>query len=326
MNFTELKQNVQNGQWFPVYVIEGEDAYFRKLSVDVIVNAMVSEPSVNLVKFEGEELKDANRFSDLMSSIESFPFLSKRRVTVVSEYYPNQERLKQLNKLFGGGTNESSVLVVVNENRDENVKKINGSCVVDCKKMDKSTIARWIKSKCEQSRVKIELETASLIAEYCLSDMSRISVETEKLICYALKKGEITVSDVMDMVNQDSEYKIYEMTEALAKRQKEKALNIIFEMMDKGETPARLLTSVYNYFRRMLHVAITSMSETETAKVLGIKEFALKKIKQQASSFRKISLKKAVDVLEQADYRYKSGQTDVDGEFYVTLFKILLSE
>ena len=76
----------------------------------------------------------------------------------------------------------------------------------------------------------------------------------------------------------------------------------------------------------MLHVAITSMSETETAKVLGIKEFALKKIKQQASSFRKISLKKAVDVLEQADYRYKSGQTDVDGEFYVTLFKILLSE
>lgn len=128
------------------------------------------------------------------------------------------------------------------------------------------------------------------------------------------------------MVYRDTEYKIYEMTDFIAKKNTGKALEIIFELINKGEPPQKLLTSIYYYFRRLLHVAISSMDDLELSKAFGIKEFAVKKARQQSSYFKKISLKRAVDVLEDADYKFKSGKIDVDQAFYASLFRILLAE
>ena len=104
-----------------------------------------------------------------------------------------------------------------------------------------------------------------------------------------------------------------------------KALEIIFELQNKGEPKQKLLTSIYYYFRKLLHVAISDLSDAELAKVFNVKDFAVKKLKQQAEKFRKISLKKAVDFLAEADYSFKSGKTDIGNQFYLSLFKILLS-
>jgi hypothetical protein len=57
-----------------------------------------------------------------------------------------------------------------------------------------------------------------------------------------------------------------------------------------------------------------------------IKEIAIKKAKEQASKFKITALKKAVDVLEDADFNFKSGKRDITSEFYLSLFKILLNE
>ncbi len=325
LNFADLKKSLIDGNNNSIYVIEGEDAYFRRESAKLLQASLISEPSLNLVKFEGEKLKDEGEFSALISSLTSFPFMSPRRMSVVTEFYPKAERVKSLSKLFTENDLSSSVLVIINEKAEEGLKKLPSVAVVDCKKQESSTLARWIKATCENDGVAIELETAKLLAEYCLCDMARISVETEKLICYALKKGVIDKQDLSDMVFKDSEYKIYEMTDFVAKKQAGKALMVVYEMIDKGETPQRLFVSVYNYFRRLLHVSISSQSDVELAKILGVKEFAVKKAKQQASRFKVVSLKRAVDMLSQADYRFKSGLSNIDDEFYNSLFKILLN-
>ena len=326
MKFVDFKKSLENGEVFPIYLVEGEDAYFRASAQSALKTRLISEPSVNYATFEGENLKDGASFSEFLSSLTCYPFMSERRMTVVSDYYPNKDAVKNISKLYESKEAESSVLVIVNSKTDENLKKLPSVCVVECKKADGATLARWVKGTCERSNVQIDLETASLVAEYCLCDMARISTETEKLISFALDKKFIDKSDVDSLIYRDSEYKIYEMTDYIAKRQINNAVKVVFELLEKGETEQRLLISIYNYFRRLLHVAISSMSEKELADAFSIKEFAIKKAKEQANAFKIVSLKKAVDILEDADYKFKSGKMDLTNEFYNSLFKILINK
>ena len=197
---------------------------------------------------------------------------------------------------------------------------------VDCNRADINTIVKWIGAQFRKEGKSAEKGAYEKIAEYCLLDMTRISTETNKLISYLGEAETLTNEDVELMVSKDTEYKIYELTDFIGNRKNEKALNVIYELLSKGETPHRLISSLYNYFRKLLHLAISDKPLTETANLLGMNEYPAKKAKQQSGYFKKKSLKQAVDILTDTDYKIKSGQIDVDEGFWLSLFKIIMGD
>lgn len=98
---------------------------------------------------------------------------------------------------------------------------------------------------------------------------------------------------------------------------------VINELISKGETAHGIISYVYTYFRRLLHVSISNMDETEIAKSFKVKDYAIKKMKEQAKMFSKRSLKKTVDLLTEIDYKVKSGQADVDEKMWLVVFRIM---
>lgn len=318
MNYTEFKNDLGNGTVFPVYLFEGEDAYFRERGMNLLKNKYVSEPDLNFVTFD-----ESVSVGELLSSLEGFPFMSEKRMTVVREFYPKQEFFKNGLKDYLENPSMSGILVIVNEKPTDVLKKYNSVCIVDCKKADISLLVKWVKAECSTLGVTIDAETAKQLSEYCLCDMTRIETETHKLAAYAGDGGTITSADVDEMVSRDYEYKIYEMTDYIAKKKFDLALSVIKDMTSKGETPQRLIIAIYNYFRKLLHAAISDMSLSEMAKAFGVKEFAAKKTKEQAAMFKKRALKSAVDALTEADYAIKSGRVDADETLYLTIFKIM---
>lgn len=318
MRYTEFKNGLGNGDMFSVYLFEGEDAYFRERGLTLLKNKFVSEPSLNFVSFNGDV-----SIGELLSSLEGFPFMSEKRLTVVREFYPKAEFVKSGLGSFLDNPSPTGIFVVLNEKSCETLKKYSSVCVVDCSKQDVSLIVRWIKAECLKAQVTIDGETAKLLAEYCSLDMTRIETETNKLISYAGDNGVIDKKAVDSMVARDTEYKIYELTDYVAKKKFDLALAVIKDMLSKGETMQRILVSIYNYYRRLLLSAISDKSVSELATAFGVKEFAARKTKEQASMFKKRSLKKAVDVLTDADYRIKSGLNDVDEMAWLSIFKIM---
>ncbi|MBP5466901.1 MAG: hypothetical protein J6Y43_05010, partial [Clostridia bacterium] len=184
-------------------------------------------------------------------------------------------------------------------------------------------IVRWIKATAGAAKVKATDAVCRTIAEYCLSDMTRVKNETEKLIAYAGENGEITEQAVDILVYRDSEYKIYEMTDYIAKKKFDMAISVINDMLAKGDTEAKIIAAVYNYFRRLLFVAISDKPNADTAALLGVKEFAVRKAKEQAAAFKVRALKNAVDRLSDADYAVKSGKMNADDAMWINLFKIM---
>lgn len=317
-SYTEFKNNLENGQSFSVYLFEGEDVFFRERGLKLLVSKFVENPELNLVSLDGE-------FSvgELVAPLNGYPFMSPKRLTVVREFYPKQEHFKSGLKEYLDNPSDCSVLAILNGGACDALKKYQSVCVVDCKKADASLLVKWIKAECGKSSVVIDGETARLLAEYCSFDMTRIETETTKLIAYVGQGGNIDKTALELMVARDSEYKIYEMTDFIGRKKFDKALAIITDMMSKGETPQRIINSIYNYFRRLLHAGISGKGQAELASAFGIKEFAARKIKEQSAMFKKKALKNAVDVLTDVDYKIKSGRLDATEGVFLSVFKIM---
>ncbi|MBQ3115429.1 MAG: DNA polymerase III subunit delta [Clostridia bacterium] len=319
MKYIEFKNQFQDGQSFPVYIFEGEDAFFRQRGLELIKKRYLSEPELNLTNFDGEP-----SVSDLIASLNGYPFMSEKRVTVVKEFYPKQNYFKSGLKDYLDAPSNTAILVILNQNKSDAFKKFDKVCVVDCSKADASILSRWVKGECTRNNVTIDSQTARLLSEYCLSDMTRIEKETEKLVSYAGSGGVIDKNVLDQMVVRDVEYQIYNMTEYIAKKKVDLALAVVTDMLSKGEPAQKILVSVYNYFRRLLLVAISDKTVDEYVTLLGIKDFAVRKAKEQAKMFTKRSLKRAVDMLTDFDYKIKSGLIDVSDAMWLSLFKIMI--
>ncbi len=318
VSFAEFKNQLANGEEFAVYLFEGEDAYFRERGLYLLIKEFVSEPSLNLTNLESD-----CDITELVVSLNGYPFMSKKRLTIIREFYPKPEQLKKGLKEYFENPSNDCVFAILNEKPCESLKKFSAIQVVDCKKADLSLLVKWIKAETSKFNVSIDGQTAQTLAEYCLSDMTRIETETKKLVSYVGDGGTISKSDLDDMVARDTDYKIYEMTDYIAKKKFDLALNVIKDMSLKGESGQRVLSSVYNYFRKLLHAGISGKTSGELATALGVKEYPAKKLLEQAKSFKKKSLKNAVDRLTDADFSIKSGKVDLDEQTWLAVFAIM---
>ncbi len=318
MKYLEFKNGLKNGDEYAVYLFEGEDAYFSENGVSLIKNEFVNQPELNFITLPSE-----SSVEEIVASLEGYPFMSKKRMVLIREFYPKQEQINKVLKPYLENPFEMAVLVIVNQKPLEQLAKFSSVCVVDCSKADTALLIKWIRAESSRSNVNIDGETAKMLAEFCLSDMTRIKTETHKLISFVGENGTITAQTVKQMVAQDLEYKIYELTDYIAKKDFMKALSIIKDMSAKGEPASRIISYVYNYFRRLLHISISDMEQGQIAKAFGVKEYAISRMKQQASLFKKRALKSAVDGLSDADYKIKSGLCEADDLMYLTIFKIM---
>jgi DNA polymerase-3 subunit delta len=249
--------------------------------------------------------------------------LSNKRFTVVKEFYPDAKILKGVIKEFLTSPPSDAVLIIINEKPSEALKKFDSVYVVDCKKADALTIAKWIKGECKKEGVEIDGETATTIAKYSLFDMKRVELEVSKLISYKGCTGKITLSDVEENVYKDSEYKIFNLTERIGKKQFDEALSIINEMIGKNEPEQRILISIANHFRRLLFIAISGKTDKELASLFKVNEYGVTKSREQLKYFKTRALKNVVDYLHDADYKIKSGKMEASVLVWLSAFKIM---
>ena len=321
MKYSEFKNFIEKGENpADIYLFEGEDSFFREEGVKVLLKHFITEKSLSYASFDGED----GETGDFFASITAYPFIDRKRLTVIREFYPkkdNKQFAEFLDNPFDGG-----ILAIVNEKPHELLKKSKNVCVVDCKKAESSTIARWIKGTCAESGVAIDLGLAQKVAEYSKCDMRRVSVETNKLIDNIGNGGTVDEKTIDELVVKDVEYAVYNMTDAVAKGNFDEAYLCINQMTEKGNPPQTIISSVYNYFRRLLHIAISGKSVQEIAKIFSANEWYIQKQFQQSRMFKKRSLKKAVDLLSDADYKIKSGLIDANEQMWISIFEIMTNK
>lgn len=306
MKFTELKDSIKEGAK-QIYLLEGEDAYFRLKGEEMIKDAFLLMPELNYSTFEGENLK-GTALNSLVAAVKNYPFMAEKRIVKVTDFYPSEGDFESYIKPLFEDFPQSSILIIVNHGGKKGVdlKRKKSVTFVDCGKAEPESVARWAYISFKRAGIVCSAASCENLAAYCVYNMSRVAVEVQKLIDYK-GSGELTMAEIDDLVYKDADYRIYEMTNAVARRDFSKYCTISADLKSKGYDEISILNGLFSYFRTLLSAISSPLSDSFYASENGMKEFAVKKNREQADMIGASNLENYLNLIYKSIAEVKIG-------------------
>ena len=313
MKYVDFKKFTEENGAQPIYLFEGEEAYFREKGESALKTRYLQEPTLDYASFDGAALK-GDKIKALVDAVNSFPFISEKRFVRVVEFYPSEKDFDFYLKDLFLNPPLSSILLISNSGKGKagtaSLAKKPNVTYVDCARSDEETIKKWIVITCKRAGVYTDGITAGKLASYCVYDMARIANETEKLLgyCEAAKIERLTDEIVDGLVYPDSEYKIYELANALSRKNYSAYMKVLKDLSTRGFNETLLLSSLASYFKNLYETSLCRGGDKEVAAALGIKEYAARKNREQAAKFGKEKLLELYDAVYGAISSIKCGE------------------
>lgn len=321
MKYVELKASLKS-KIEKTYLISGDDRYLCYDALKKIEDSLaITIKDMNAVTLSGEQVSA----KDIVDSANMYPFGDMYRLVVVKNFAPtkNKAEFETIQKYVSTPL-DSTVLVFFNPDSAEFFKGMKDITPVDCSKIDAKTISAFVKNFLAKNEISSTEETIEKLIMYCSSDMARITNELEKLSAYVAKTKVLTTQVVEEFVVQDKEYQIFQLAEFIAKKDAKNAIDLVDSFMVKPGSAFTILSPLYNNYRRALFVSINSTkTSAELATLLGIKEFAVKMLKNQVACFSPKQLKQIVDMIADYDRKIKVGEMKENIAIKTIVFNIL---
>ncbi len=296
MKFTELKKNLMTAPPKSCYILTGDDSFVVKSAVNMFSVFTGEFRDLNFTSFN----KDAS-ISEVIAALLTPPMFSEYRVVCVNDYTGDLKQIKEYLK----NPSSTSVLLFTGA-LTPNFNGIIPLCeIVDCNRLEKSYLEGWVVRKAASQKISVSQKAASLLVEYCNRDMNSVYNELVKLMDYA--EGAIDESDVKELVSPQIEYKVFELSEAIAEKNADKAVELVNLMLAENNSSVSLMGMLFNHFRRLLFVSLNPKSDTLSSD-LKVKEYAVKVALRQAAKFSPRRLKAVFDRLNSLDAGVKAGK------------------
>ena len=321
MKYIELKSSLKQGLK-NAYLIFGDDRYLCYDALKKIENALnLTIVDMNSVTISGE----STSAKDIVDSANLYPFGDAFRLVVVKNFNPSKD--KQAFTVIQDYLNKplsSTVLVFFSPDGAEFFKSMKNIESVDCSKIDAKTISAFVKNYLAKQQIESNEDVIDKLILYCNFDMARITSELEKLSAYVLDTKVLTSDIIEKNVTQDREFQVFQLAEFIAKGDADSANKLIDSIMIKAGMGFTILSPLYNNYRRALFVAVNKdKSSAELANMLGVKEFAIKMVKNQISVFGAKQLKNIVDMIADYDRKIKIGEMKENIAIKTIVFNIL---
>ena len=297
------------------YLMAGEDyeLYLRGYSM-IMKNAALEIEDFNLVKFDDDNFS----MKAVLDACEVMPMGDQWRVVLLKNIQKVGEGDKKMLAEYLKSPVPSTILIIFD--MYEKFTSLKGdTSFVDCKRFDSQMCLGVIANEFSKKNKQISTEAAQALYDYCNGYLTRIVSEVDKLAYYDSDSNLITKKLVESLVSKDEEVVVFELTEALGKRNGDRALQLL-ESLKKEMGVLGLIT---NHFRRLFFISISDLPDKELASLLGVKEFAIAKQRAQTKNFSKMQLKKIYALLEKVDFMIKSGAMLQENALYYLVLSIL---
>lgn len=172
-----------------------------------------------------------------------------------------------------------------------------------------------IKKICAAYKVTINNEEARYFIECCGTNMQDLINEIRKLIEYAGENGTITKKaiDLLSIKQLDSV--IFDLTDNLGKREINKSLEVLNNLIYSKEPIQKILITLYNHFKKLYIVKIAEKYQKDLVAAMKLKPnqmFLTVKYKSQAKYFSQEELRQIMKELVDLDANYKIGLIDLN--------------
>ena len=180
--------------------------------------------------------------------------------------------------------------------------------VIQCTQPKGAALESWIVKRARSIDVTIQPEAAAMLANFIGNQLRLLANEIDKLATYAGPGNAITVDTVRLLTAHVQEARIFDLTDALAQRNRTRALDILHDLLADGEPPLKLLSTVTTQVRSLLLVkelAQKGMRSAQISSALGMAPFVVDKALRQVGKFSPAQLEGAYRQLLATDATLK---------------------
>ena len=333
----DLIDKIKAGEFSPIYLLLGDEPYYLVMLSDALIENALDEFSrdFNETICYGADV-DAET---VITAARRFPMMAERQLVVVKD----AQAMRDLEKLsvYCESPLDSTILVLLLRGASADKRKslykqcLKNGVVVESNALRDYEMPGWISQYYSSKGVDIAPDAAALLAEFAGTDMSKIVVETDKLL-KNLPEGVSRVSsaDIERNVGISREYSVFELTKELSFRNGAKAIAIAMRL---GESPrfamSMAVSAIYTHFSRILkYAALKEKSrypdKTEIAAALqGVNPFFWKEYDVAVSNYPVRKALAAISLLCEYDFKGKGGDAGEasPGELLVELTMKLLN-
>jgi DNA polymerase-3 subunit delta len=320
------------------YILHGENELERSEQVADFKRKIGDESvrDLNVTVLDGRK----TTLSELQHAADSIPFLADKRLVLVEgllgrlagrkskasdeaddDSTPTGSAKDFLNDLlvYLPTVSESTRLVFVEAQSIKPshpvlklAQKQSGKTVIEFPQPQAGELTNWIIKRAKKHGGEIDRVAANRLAAMIGSDLRRIDQELEKLITYVNAQRSVNEKDVLLLVTDSGLSNIFDMVDALGRRDGKKASRELHLLIDQGDNPLGLLAMIVRQFRLLIQVKELSekpLPPDAIAKELKLHPFVVKKIGEQARNFSLPQLETIYRRLLDIDVEIKTGQT-----------------
>jgi DNA polymerase-3 subunit delta len=282
-----------------IILLHGKDTYRTRAKAEELIDTYIKK---NKSKFGLTRLNSKSSFEELEKEMFLVSMFKEKKLIIFSDFFSNA-KLKEsvLNNIKKFKESENILLLV--EDVDILKKEKFHKYFDKVQKFDLLSGAKlreWINNKVIEFGVQIDNEAVEIIVDFVGGDLWRMENELLKLANYSKK---ISSQNILDMVKSKNEINIFETLDAIAVKNKKKAIVLLRKHMEKGDSPIFILAMIASQIRNII-----SVKNGEFIKQMN--PFVYRKSSSQARNFTMEELKNIYNRIVELDFEIKVGKID----------------
>ncbi len=239
----------------PVYWLQGEEDYYIDQLVTYAEHEILpeSEAGFNLTVFYG---RDAD-WAAVMNACKRYPMFAEKQVVLLKE----AQHMKDIDKLeaYVAAPLGSTIFIVAYKGKtlDKRTKLskllATHAELFNSEKIRDYKMQEWIGELVKSKGYSITSKCIAMLEEHIGNDLSRIANEIDKLSLNLTDKKTIEEDDIEKYIGISKEYNVFELQEAITRKDLVKALKIInyFDSNPKAVPIQQALPALYTFISKV---------------------------------------------------------------------------
>jgi DNA polymerase-3 subunit delta len=256
---------------------------------------------------------------DVVAHASSFPMMAERRVVVVKEpeKLATTDAARDALAAYIKKPLESTSLVFVAEKPDfrkklfSDLKKF--AELIECKPLWDNEVPGWISERIAKLGKQASPEACRLLQAYAGNSLRGLQTEINKLFVFIGDKKQIEPEDVAGVVGETKGYTIFELQNAIGRRDCRTAIQIVERMLEHGESPQFMIVMLTRFFTQLYKLTELKqrrLSDREIASEIALSPFVVKQYLSHVANFSTEQIEQCFRSLLEADVTLKSTSRD----------------
>ena len=336
MKHSEFFAALKKGEIARCYLFEGEEEFIKRSALAALRRAVAGG---DFSAMNDTRLQDPPPDA-LIAAAETLPFLSERRFLEVrdsamlqsgkAKEYDEDAAVKRLNDYFDHLPDTACIVFFVRGKADGRKKLYQllkkKAIIVSFDPLEDRELSQWIAQTLSKAGKRVSLSACQRLWFSAGRNLTLLSNEIDKLAAFVGERDEVTAEDVDTVCVKSTEFRVYDMADALLSGQGAKAFAVLNALLREGEERLMLLSLLGRQCRQLRYakaMAAAGAQAGEIAGKLGVPPFAVKRTLDIARAYTAPQLSQMAELCLDTEYQVKSGQLMDAGALEQAMLQIL---